>query len=208
MRTGLSKRARQLEPRSSFPEPCFCGGVGHDEARPVMSSSYSRATRTRLEAFCAVSRARGAAGAMRDRTTLIDRPAEGSLVVEHAYFPPRAIKANEDAVRETFAPQPGDDPVTISRSRIGQRIGPAYIRSLLEEINRGTPSDVSLPALLAVLGWILANCVASVPEGEERTRHLAQIVQIAHVEAAQYAAGNDVLKPARDAYGEEVGGHG
>lgn len=42
-----------------------------------------------------------------------------------AYFSPRAVKANEDAIRKLFTPQPGDDANALARCRIGQRVGPS-----------------------------------------------------------------------------------
>ena len=124
------------------------------------------------------------------------------------FFTPRAIKANEDAVRKSFECPPDDTAENRCRSRMGQRLGPAYIRAILDEINRGTPLEVYAPTLLSMLGWMLANSVASIPDLEERGRQLARYMILVKAEAINYSAGNEIAEPGADAYGEEVAGHG
>lgn len=124
-----------------------------------------------------------------------------------AYFSPRAIKANEDAVRKSFAARPGDDADNLSKSRIGQRLGPAFIRAMLDEINRGTPPNVYQPALMSLIGWMLANSVASEPDIEKRLSVLAISLRYVQAEALLFAGGNDIVDPGKEAYGEVIGGH-
>ena len=126
---------------------------------------------------------------------------------DKAFFSPRAIKANEDAVRKTFAQRPGDGPEDQCRSRMGQRLGPAYIRAVIDEVNRGSPTEVYAPTLLSLVGWILANTVASIPDPDERALQLGRYLGVVQMEAIGFAAENAVVEPGKEAYGEQVGGH-
>lgn len=124
-----------------------------------------------------------------------------------AYFSPRAIKANEDAVRKQFTSRANDTPLDSCKSRVGARLGPAYIRAALDEINRGTPAELYQPAFLSLLGWMLANTVAAEPDLEERMRHLGRAVALMESEALAFAMGNAIVEPDAESYGEPVGGH-
>lgn len=126
---------------------------------------------------------------------------------DKAYFPPRAIKANQEAVRKTFATRPSDSPQDICKGHIGQRLGPAYIRAAIEEINRGTPPEVYQPAMLAIIGWLLANTVASEADPEKRMTLLGRAMALVQAEALNFAMDNAVVEPGAEAYGEPVGGH-
>ena len=124
-----------------------------------------------------------------------------------AYFSPRAIKANEEAVRKMFDAKPGDDPSLASRSRMGRRIGPAAIRALLDEINRGTPHEVYAPAYLTVIAWMLANTVATEPDLGKRMEALGRHFAFLEQETISFAGVNDTVNPGKAAYGEAIGGH-
>lgn len=124
-----------------------------------------------------------------------------------AYFSPRAIKANEEAVRHMFSAPPGGSADDQCRSRMGRRLGPAYIRAVIDEVNRGTPTEIYAPTLLSIVGWLLANTVASIADPEERVRQLGRYMAVVQHEAVNFAAGNDIVEPGADAYGEPVGGH-
>lgn len=123
------------------------------------------------------------------------------------FFSPRAIKANEDAVRQSFASRPGDGADDQCRSRMGQRLGPAYIRAVIDEVNRGTPLEVYAPTLLSMLGWMLANTVAAESDLNKRAATLGRYLGVVQIEAYGFAIGNDIVEPGDDALGEKVGGH-
>jgi hypothetical protein len=122
-----------------------------------------------------------------------------------AHFSPRAIKANEEAVRKSFAARPGDGPEDAAKSRIGLRLAPAYIRAAIDEVNRGTPPDIYQPALLSLIGWMLANTVAAVSDPKERMKQLGQAMAVVQFEAVAFALGNDIVDPGEDAHGELAG---
>lgn len=127
--------------------------------------------------------------------------------MDGAYFSPRAIKANEEAVRKSFAARPDDDAENLSKSRMGQRIGSAVVRAQLDEINRGTPVEIYVPAFLSIIAWMMANTVAALPTPEERAGQLGRYFAIVEIEAVTLAIGNNIVTPDDDAHGEAVGGH-
>jgi hypothetical protein len=126
---------------------------------------------------------------------------------DHAFFSPRAIRANEEAVRKSFAARAGDGALDLCKSRIGQRVGPASIRAAIEEVNRGTPPEIYQPAFLSLIGWQLANTVAALTDPEERMKALGRALALVQIEAFAFAAGNDVVETPDAAHGEIVGGH-
>lgn len=123
-----------------------------------------------------------------------------------AHFSPRAIRANEDAVRQSFASHAGDEPEMLCRCRIGREVAPVFIRAILSEINRASTPETLHTSLLAVMGWMLATTVSSVPTGPERMKHLGRSMAVLEAEAVAYAMENNIVDPGKDAYGE-MGGH-
>ena len=124
-----------------------------------------------------------------------------------AYFPPSAIRANVEAVRKMFKERPGDDPGLACKSRMGTEIGPAYVRAVLGEVNRGVEPDVMHPALHSIIGWMIANSLAPVTDRDQRMEYLRVAIQNITMEAGAFLLENNVVDPGKDARGEIVGGH-
>lgn len=127
---------------------------------------------------------------------------------DKAYFSPRAIRANEDAVRKMFAGQPGDDEAMACKSRIGAELGPAFMRSILHEVNRGTDSGISHVSLHSVIGWMLATSLAPAGGNEERMAALRHAIANITSEAGMMLLNGVELEVGPETRGETVGGHG
>lgn len=125
-----------------------------------------------------------------------------------AYFSPRAIRANEELVRQMFAVRPGDDARMVCKSHLGMEIGPAFTRAILAEVNRGTSPDVSHPALHAIFGWMLATSLASVTDKALRMEMLKAAIAEITMEAGAFLLENEQIEVPDEAHGEVVGGHG
>lgn len=125
-----------------------------------------------------------------------------------AYFTSRAIRANEEAVRKMFAARPGDDEAMACKARMGMELGPAYIRAILAEVNRGTDNSTTHVALHSVLGWMIATALAPAGDKDARMTALRQTIANVTMEAGTYLLAGEEMPPGPDTAGEVVGGHG